>query len=83
MIFQSRQSLNPIKPKETPVLDKSSEKSIETSLSKKDAAVCLVHDIQKLSDTIPSLYSLSIESHVSHLPEDKLTILKGLNDNWK
>ncbi|CAL4076011.1 unnamed protein product, partial [Meganyctiphanes norvegica] len=72
-----RKSLNPAKPKETQVLDKSAEKSNVNLSPKKDAAVCLVHDIQMLADTIPTLYSVSIESHVSHLPEDKLGILKG------
>ncbi|XP_071513225.1 conserved oligomeric Golgi complex subunit 2 [Panulirus ornatus] len=76
-----KESLTPTKPHEpgNPNVDRFSDKSgdksqIQSSLSR-DAAVGLVHDVQKMAQKLPLLYSQSIEPLLSHLPSEKLSVM--------
>ncbi|KAK4311017.1 hypothetical protein Pmani_017456 [Petrolisthes manimaculis] len=60
------------RPREKSALDQGTT----TSSQKRDAAVGLVHDIKTMSQKLPTLFTDSIQPLVSHLPPEKLMLIK-------
>lgn len=48
----------------------------------KNSAVCLIHDIHKLTQMLTLLYDQAIEPKVCFLPTDKVTAIKGKKCLW-
>ena len=57
--------------------DKLSDEGTNNSPNPRDAAVCLVYDVQKMAQMLSTLYEHSIHPHICHLPLDKIALVKG------
>ncbi|XP_069939976.1 conserved oligomeric Golgi complex subunit 2 isoform X3 [Cherax quadricarinatus] len=77
----TKETHTPTKPRESlnsnsdRLSTKSGDKSQRQSSYTRDTAVGLVHDVQKMAQKLPSLYSQSVEPLVAHLPADKLSLI--------
>ncbi|KAK7027304.1 hypothetical protein SK128_000912 [Halocaridina rubra] len=56
--------------------DKYAEKFLSSSVTPRDAGVCLVHDVRKLAEMLPTLYTYSVFPYVEHLPPEKIALIK-------
>lgn len=67
----------PLNPSGERFSSKSGDKSQTQSSYTRDTAVGLVHDVIKMAKKLPSLYTQSVEPLVSHLPPDKLSLIRA------